>query len=100
VAATRRGPSRCLIATAFSITWVTLSHVAVQTGGVDRAAGGYGREREQACLLQKCRAILIRYDRNADTYRGLIQLACSVLWYRVSTDSTSRKRVLRSFPSL
>jgi putative transposase len=32
--------------------------------------------------LQKCRAILIRYDKNADNYRGLIQLACALLWYR------------------
>jgi len=32
--------------------------------------------------LQKCRAILIRYDKNAENYRGLIQLACALLWYR------------------
>jgi len=32
--------------------------------------------------LQKCRAILIRYDKKADNYRGLIQLACALLWYR------------------
>ena len=32
--------------------------------------------------LQKCRAILIRYDKNPDNYRGLIQLACALLWYR------------------
>jgi len=32
--------------------------------------------------LQKCRAILIRYDKNADNYLGLIQLACALLWSR------------------
>ena len=32
--------------------------------------------------LQKCRAILIRYDKNARNYLGLIQLACALLWYR------------------
>jgi putative transposase len=32
--------------------------------------------------LQKCRAILIRYDKNPANYRGLIQLACALLWYR------------------
>lgn len=32
--------------------------------------------------LQKCRAILIRYDKKAENYRGLIQLACALLWYR------------------
>ncbi len=32
--------------------------------------------------LQKCRAILIRYDKKARNYLGLIQLACALLWYR------------------
>jgi putative transposase len=32
--------------------------------------------------LQKCRAILVRYDKKAANYRGLIQLACALLWYR------------------
>jgi len=32
--------------------------------------------------LQKCRAILIRWDKKADNYRGLLQLACALLWYR------------------
>jgi putative transposase len=32
--------------------------------------------------LQKCRAILIRYDKNWQNYLGLIQLACGLLWYR------------------
>ena len=32
--------------------------------------------------LQKCRAILVRYDKNWQNYLGLIQLACGLLWYR------------------
>jgi hypothetical protein len=31
---------------------------------------------------RKCRAILIRYDKKAENYRGLIQLACALLWHR------------------
>jgi len=32
--------------------------------------------------LQKCRAILIRYDKKPENYEGLIQLACALLWWR------------------
>jgi putative transposase len=32
--------------------------------------------------LQKCRALLIRYDKKSTNYLGLIQLACALLWYR------------------
>ena len=32
--------------------------------------------------LSKCRAILIRYDKKASNYLGLVQLACALLWYR------------------
>jgi putative transposase len=32
--------------------------------------------------LNKCRALLIRYDKNPSNYLGLIQLACGLLWYR------------------
>ena len=32
--------------------------------------------------LSKCGAILVRYDKNAFNYLGLIQLACGLLWYR------------------
>jgi putative transposase len=32
--------------------------------------------------LSKCRAILIRYDWNWQNYLGLIQLACSLFWFR------------------
>ena len=32
--------------------------------------------------LNGCRAILIRYDKNAKNYLGLLCLACALLWYR------------------
>jgi putative transposase len=32
--------------------------------------------------LQRCRALLIRYDKNPANYKGLIQLACALIWYR------------------
>jgi putative transposase len=32
--------------------------------------------------LNRCRAILIRWDRKAENYLGMIQLACALLWYR------------------
>jgi putative transposase len=32
--------------------------------------------------LSKCRAILVRYDKNAFNYLGLIQLGCALFWYR------------------
>ncbi len=33
--------------------------------------------------LQKCRGILIRYDKKPENYLGLIQLGCALLWYRL-----------------
>jgi putative transposase len=32
--------------------------------------------------LSKCRAILIRYEKQAANYLALIKLACALLWYR------------------
>lgn len=32
--------------------------------------------------LSKCRALLIRWDKKACNYLGLVQFACAVLWYR------------------
>jgi len=32
--------------------------------------------------LSKCRAILVRYDKHDFNYLGLVQLACSLFWYR------------------
>jgi putative transposase len=41
----------------------------------------WGVERTLA-WLSKCRAILIRYDKKASNYLGLLKLACALLWYR------------------
>jgi putative transposase len=38
-------------------------------------------ERTLAWLC-KCRGILVRYDKKDENYLGLIQLACTLLWYR------------------
>lgn len=32
--------------------------------------------------LSKCRAILVRYDKKAQNYLALLELACGLLWYR------------------
>ena len=32
--------------------------------------------------LSKCRALLVRYDKNWRNYLGLLQLACGLLWFR------------------
>jgi putative transposase len=32
--------------------------------------------------LSKCRAILVRYDKHAFNYLGLVQWACGLFWYR------------------
>ena len=32
--------------------------------------------------LSRCRSILIRWDKKAEDYVGIIQLACALLWYR------------------
>lgn len=32
--------------------------------------------------LSKCRALLVRYDKHARNFLGLLQLACALLWVR------------------
>jgi len=32
--------------------------------------------------LNRCRAVLVRYDKKAENYLGLTQLACALLWWR------------------
>ena len=32
--------------------------------------------------LNKCRGILVRYEKKAENYLALIQLQCALLWYR------------------
>ena len=44
--------------------------------------------------LRKCRGILVRHNKRAGNYLGLLQLACALIWYRRYWRLT-RKRVLR-----
>jgi putative transposase len=39
-------------------------------------------ERTLLGWLSKCRAILVRYEKKAANYLGLIKVACILLWYR------------------
>lgn len=32
--------------------------------------------------LSKCRALLVRYDKQSSNYLGLLKLACALLWFR------------------
>ncbi len=34
------------------------------------------------CCLSRCRAILVRYEKKATNYPGLVEVACILLWYR------------------
>jgi len=52
-----------------------------ETGQRGRPARRWVVERTIA-WLQKCRALLVRYDKKAESYLGLIQLACALLWSR------------------
>ncbi len=45
--------------------------------------------------LSKCRALLVRYDKNPEHHLGLLQFACALLWYRRLSMKQTRHRVLR-----
>lgn len=51
------------------------------TGQPSQPARRWVVERTLA-WLQRCRAILIRYDKKPENYQGLIQLASALLWWR------------------
>lgn len=59
--------------------------------GAEKLAAGQGEARHKPrrwvvertlAWLSKCRAILVRYDKHDFNYLGLVQLACSLFWYR------------------
>jgi putative transposase len=52
-----------------------------ETGRKRRKARRWVVERTLG-WLSKCRGILVRYAKKSCNYLGLIQLACSLLWYR------------------
>jgi putative transposase len=41
--------------------------------------------------LSKCRAILVRWDKKAANYLGLLKLACALLWFRRFRDLARRR---------
>ena len=41
-----------------------------------------GSQHSTFAWLSKCRAILVRYDKDPQHYLGLLQFACALLWYR------------------
>ena len=45
--------------------------------------------------LTKCRAILVRWDNKAENDRGLLTLACGLLWYRRSQRGAARPEARR-----
>ena len=45
--------------------------------------------------LSKCRAILVRYDKNPQHYLGLVQFACVLIWYRRLARLNAKNHVLR-----
>ena len=51
----------------------------------DRAKGHKPRRwvvERAIAWLNRCRALLVRYDKKAENYLGLTQLACALLWWR------------------
>jgi putative transposase len=74
-------------------------HAATANGGYvphirrigEEKTDGWGKKTHPArrwvvertiAWLQRCRALLIRYDKKPTNYKGLIQLACALIWYR------------------
>ncbi len=57
----------------------------------EEKADARGRKTEKArrwvvertiSWLNRCRSLLTRWDKKAENYLGMIQLACALLWYR------------------
>lgn len=60
-----------------------------QIGEEKRDAAGRKRHKARRWVvertigwLNRCRGILIRYEKKAENYLGVVQLACALLWYR------------------
>jgi putative transposase len=51
------------------------------SGGKRHPARRWVVERTLA-WLSKCRGLLVRYEKKAENYLGLVQLACALLWFR------------------
>ena len=55
------------------------SWTPLATSGIRRAGGLWNGT---LAWLSKCRAVLVRYDKKAANYLGVLQLACALLWFR------------------
>ncbi len=53
----------------------------LKTGKKNRKARRWVVERTIG-WLNRCRGILIRYEKKAENYLAIVQLACALLWYR------------------
>ena len=58
---------------------VRRSWTPLARSGIRRAGGVVERT---LAWLSKCRAVLVRYDKKASNYLGVLQLACALLWFR------------------
>jgi putative transposase len=60
---------------------IGLEQLDLATGETRFPARRWVVERTLA-WLSKCRALLIRYDKHAANFRGLLQVACALIWFR------------------
>jgi putative transposase len=59
-----------------------LREEAVRTAPSDRYPPRRWVVERTLAWLSKCRALLIRWDKKAQNYLGLLKLACALLWFR------------------
>jgi putative transposase len=62
-----------------------IRRIGEETKSCDRKKGHKPRRwvvERTLSWLSKCRAILVRYDKHARNYLGLIEFACATYWYR------------------
>ena len=50
--------------------------------------------------LSKCRAVLVRYDKKAANYLGVLQLACALLWFRLPTVASGHFEIVTKWSTL
>ena len=58
-----------------------IRRIGLDASGDAVSGAPVGVERTLA-WLSKCRAVLVRYDKKAANYLGVLQLACALLWFR------------------
>jgi putative transposase len=62
-----------------------IRRIGEEATACDRAAGHKPRRwvvERTIGWLNKCRALLVRYDKKGENYLGLTQFACALLWWR------------------